>query len=159
MRLWVETEAVDTAGRKVKAKLSEMTKDISRQVVSRATRAVNELRNAELDVLKGKRSGHIYRKYPYKTHYQASKAGEPPARRTGALRLHWNGKVETRPAGSGSTEVTAILESGEEYAAPLEYGSTYSKRAHYTMAPRPFHDRIVEKALPNILRIYEASYE
>ena len=152
MRLWVETEAANTAGRKVEAKLSEMTKDISRQVVSRATRAVNELRNAELDVLKGQRSGRRYRKYPYKSKYRASAPGEPPARRTGALRLHWNGKVETRPAGSGSTEVTAILESGETYAPLLENGTS-------RMAARPFHDRIVEKAKPNILRIYEASYE
>lgn len=152
MKLWVETEAVNTAGRMVQAKVSEMTKDISRQVVSRATRAVNELRNAELDVLKGQRSGRRYRKYPYKSKYRASAPGEPPARRTGALRLHWNGKVETRPAGNGVTAVTAILESGETYAPFLEHGTS-------RMAPRPFHDRIVEKAKPNILRIYEASYE
>ena len=152
MKLWVETEAVNTAGRMVQAKVSEMTKDISRQVVSRATRAVNELRNAELDVPKGQRSGRRYRKYPYKSKYRASAPGEPPARRTGALRLHWNGKVETRPAGNGVTAVTAILESGETYAPFLEHGTS-------RMAPRPFHDRIVEKAKPNILRIYEASYE
>lgn len=152
MKLWVETEAVNTAGRMVQAKVSEMTKDISRQVVSRATRALNELRNAELDVLKGQRSGRRYRKYPYKSKYRASAPGEPPARRTGALRLHWNGKVETRPAGNGVTAVTAVLESGETYAPFLEHGTS-------RMAPRPFHDRIMEKAKPNILRIYEASYE
>ena len=150
MRLWVETEAVDTAGRKVKAKLAEMTKDISRQVVSRATRAVNELRNAELDVLKGQRSGRVYRRYPFKTKYTASAPGEPPARRTGSLRLHWTGTVETRPKGSGM-EVTAVLESGEKYAPLLEHGTR-------KMAARPFHDRIVERAKPKILQIYEASY-
>ena len=157
MKLWVETDAVNTAGRMVQAKVSEMTKDINRQVASRATRAVNELRNAELDVLKGQRSGRVYRRYPFKTKYTASAPGEPPARRTGSLRLHWTGTVETRPKGSGM-EVTAVLERGEKYAAPLEYGATYSKRAHYTMAPRPFHDRIVERAKPKILQIYEASY-
>ena len=157
MKLWVETDAVNTAGRMVQAKVSEMTKDINRQVASRATRAVNELRNAELDVLKGQRSGRVYRRYPFKTKYTASAPGEPPARRTGSLRLHWTGTVETRPKGSGM-EVTAVLERGEKNAAPLEYGATYSKRAHYTMAPRPFHDRIVERAKPKILQIYEASY-
>ena len=150
MKLWVETDAVNTAGRMVQAKMSEMTKDINRQVASRATRAVNELRNAELDVLKGQRSGRVYRRYPFKTKYTASAPGEPPARRTGSLRLHWTGTVETRPKGSGM-EVTAVLESGEKYAPLLEHGTR-------KMAARPFHDRIVERAKPKILQIYEASY-
>ena len=150
MKLWVETEAVNTAGRMVQAKVSEMVKDVDRQVVSRATRAVNELRNAELDVLKGQRSGRVYRRYPFKTKYTASAPGEPPARRTGSLRLHWTGTVETRPKGSGM-EVTAVLESGEKYAPLLEHGTR-------KMAARPFHDRIVERAKPKILQIYEASY-
>ena len=150
MKLWVETDAVNTAGRMVQAKVSEMTKDINRQVASRATRAVNELRNAELDVLKGQRSGREYRRYPFKTKYTASAPGEPPARRTGSLRLHWTGTVETRPKGSGM-EVTAVLESGEKYAPLLEHGTR-------KMAARPFHDRIVERAKPKILQIYEASY-
>ena len=150
MKLWVETDAVNTAGRMVQAKVSEMTKDVNRQVVSRATRAVNELRNAELDVLKGQRSGRVYRRYPFKTKYTASAPGEPPARRTGSLRLHWTGTAETRPKGSGM-EVTAVLESGEKYAPLLEHGTR-------KMAARPFHDRIVERAKPKILQIYEASY-
>ena len=152
MKLWVESDSVNSAGRVVQAKLSEMTKNVDRQVVSRATRAVNELRNAELDVLKGQRSGEVYRKYPYKAKYQASAPGEPPARRTGALRLHWNGTVETRPGSNGGTEVTAVLESGEKYAPLLEHGTS-------RMAARPFHDLIVEKARPKIMRIYEAPYE
>ena len=167
MKLWTQLKGPDgelvrdrfgnPVERKVRAKVSEMTKDVNRQVVSRATRALSELRNAELDVLKGQRSGRVYRNYPYKNKRTASAPGEPPARHRGALRLHWTGMVETRPKGSGM-EVTAVLESGEKYAAPLEYGATYSKRAHYTMAARPFHDRIVERAKPKILQIYEASY-
>ncbi len=48
-------------------------------------------------------------------------------------------------------EVTAVLESGEKYAPLLEHGTR-------KMAARPFHDRIVERAKPKILQIYEASY-
>lgn len=150
MKLWIDTSGIDSAGRAIQAKVSEMTQDVNRQVISRATRAVNELRNAELEVLKGQRSGKVYRKYPYKSTYTASAPGEPPARRTGNLRLHWNGSVTTRPTGKG-TEVIAVLESQERYARYLEEGT---KR----IAPRPFHDRIVERAMPNIKKIYEASY-
>lgn len=149
MRLWVETDA-NSAGRAVQAKVGEMTADINRQIVSRATRAVNELRNAELEVLKGQRSGKRYRKYPYRSTYQASAPGEPPARRTGNLRLHWNGTVETSPHGNG-VEVKAVLESQEKYAVYLEEGTK-------KMAARPFHDRIVEKARPNIEKIYSEPY-
>ena len=58
-------------------------------------RAVNAIRNAELEVLRGKRSGRVYRKPHTKSHYTASAPGEPPARRTGNLRLNWNGTVES----------------------------------------------------------------
>ena len=150
MKLWIDTEAVNTAGRAVQAKVSEMTRDIDRQVVSRATRAVNEMRNAELEVLKGQRSGRVYRKYPYKSTYRASAPGEPPARRTGSLRLHWTGSVETRK-NSGGAQVIATLESQEKYSVYLENGTR-------RMAARPFHERIVEKATPKIRKIYEEPY-
>lgn len=151
MRLWVDTSALNSAGVAIKAKVSDVTADIDRQVVSRATRALNALRNAELEVLKGQRGGRVYRKYPYKSTYTASAPGEPPARRTGALRLHWNGKVETAAAKSGVTNVVIVLESETHYAGYLEHGTS-------KMAARPFHDRIVEKATPEITKIYGQSY-
>ncbi len=149
MKLWIETEA-NTAGRTVRAKVNEMVADVDRQVVSRATRAVNALRNAELEVLRGQRSGKRYRKYPYRSYYTASAPGEPPARRTGNLRLHWNGTVETSPRGSGM-EVKAVLESQENYAVYLEEGTS-------KMAARPFHQRILDKATPEIVKIYSEAY-
>ena len=94
MRLWIDTAALGTAGQAVQAKVGEMKARVNQQVLSRGTRAVNQLRNAELEVLRGKGSGRIYRKYPYKSTYQASAPGEPPARRTGNLRLHWTGNVK-----------------------------------------------------------------
>lgn len=57
MKLWADTDAINSAGRVVQAKVSEMTADINHQARSRGTRAVNALRNAELEVLKGQRSG------------------------------------------------------------------------------------------------------
>ncbi len=151
MKLWVDTEAVNSAGRQVRAKVSEMTADINRKALSRGTRAVNALRSAELEVLKGERSGDVYRKYPYKSKYKASAPGEPPATRSGNLRLHWNGSVESSGASGGGMQVTAVLESGERYAGYLENGTS-------KMAPRPFVDKIKQKAAPEIAKIYSEPY-
>ncbi len=153
MRLWTETASSNSGrspGAAVRAKVSEITAKVNRQAASRGVRAVNALRNAELEVLKGQRSGRKYRKYPFKSTYQASAPGEPPARRTGNLRLHWNGNVKTQ-AKSGGVEVIAELESGASYAGYLENGTS-------NMAPRPFLDRITEKALTEIEKIYSEPY-
>ena len=73
---------------RLKIAVGEIVERVGRQVVSRGTRAVNAIRNAELDVLKGQRSGRVYRKPYSKATYTASAPGEPPARRSGALRLN-----------------------------------------------------------------------
>ena len=82
--------------------------------------------------------------------YTASAPGEPPARRSGNLRLHWYGDVQTRAASKG-TEVLAVLESGERYASVLENGTP-------KMAPRPFVERIKTEAAPEIKKIYSEPY-
>lgn len=152
MKLWVDTKE-GSPGRAVAAKVKEQVEGVNRQVVSRGTRAVNAIRNAELDVLKGQRSGRVYRKYPFKSKYTASAPGEPPARRSGNLRLHWNGQVKTSaPVSGNGVLVSAELESQERYAAYLEHGTR-------KMAPRPFVERIKEKAEPEIRRIYSESYK
>ena len=129
------------------------------------------MRNAELEVLRGQRSGKVYKK-PY-THgkatkatkelsreyghklrggqlYRASAPGEAPARRSGNLRLHWSGDVESRNKPDGGIEVLAELESGEKYAYYLEEGKGMEKR--------PFIEKIKEKALPEIERIYNRPF-
>lgn len=152
MKLWVDSEAVGSAGRVVRIKVSEMTADINRKVISRASRSVQAMRNAELRVLKGQRSGRKYRK-PFTKHasYHASAPGEPPARRTGNLRLHWNGQVKTGGMARGGITVIAELESQEPYASHLENGTS-------KMAARPFAERIKEEAAPEIRKIYEEHY-
>ncbi len=172
MRLWVEAESIHSVGKAVRVKVSEMTTDVDRKVLSRGVRAINALRNAELEVLKGQRSGKVYRKpgtygtpskaskkligdYNHKLRggqlYTASAPGEAPARRTGALRLHWKGDVEARETSRG-TSVTAVLESDEKYAYGLENGTS-------KMAPRPFVEKIKEKAKPEIQKIFSEPYK
>lgn len=138
------------ASGRLKIAVDDTVKKVNREAVSRGTRAVNAIRNAELEVLRGKRSGRVYRKPHTKSHYTASAPGEPPARRTGNLRLNWNGTVESSSTGSG-LRVTAVLESQERYSTYLENGTR-------RMAPRPFKQPISEKAMPEIERIYHEKY-
>lgn len=139
------------ASGRLKIAVDDTVKKVNREAASRSMRAVNAIRNAELEVLSGKRSGRVYRKPHTKSHYTASAPGEPPARRTGNLRLNWNGTVESSSTGSG-LRVTAVLESQERYSTYLENGTR-------RMAPRPFKQPISEKAMPEIERIYHEKYD
>lgn len=139
------------ASGQLKIAVDDTVKKVNREAASRGMRAVNAIRNAELEVLRGKRSGRVYRKPHTKSHYTASAPGEPPARRTGDLRLNWNGTVESSSTGSG-LRVTAVLENQERYSTYLENGTR-------RMAPRPFKQPISEKAMPEIERIYHEKYD
>lgn len=139
------------ASGRLKIAVDDTVKKVNREAASMGMRAVNAIRNAELEVLRGKRSGRVYRKPHTKSHYTASAPGEPPARRTGNLRLNWNGTVESSSTGSG-LRVTAVLESQERYSTYLENGTR-------RMAPRPFKQPISEKAMPEIERIYHEKYD
>ena len=150
MKLWVDGKA-GSAGSAIRATVKDQVTNINRKVVSRGVRAVNAIRNAELEVLKGQRSGRVYRKPHSKATYTASAPGEPPARRTGNLRMHWNGQVKSENSSGGGVAIIAELESQEPYAGILEYGSS-------KMAARPFTEKIKEKAMPEIQRIYGEPY-
>lgn len=139
------------ASGRLKIAIDDTVKKVNLEAASRGMRAVNAIRNAELEVLRGKRSGRVYRKPHTKSHYTASAPGEPPARRTGNLRLNWNGTVESSSTGSG-LRVTAVLESQERYSTYLENGTR-------RIAPRPFKQPISEKAMPEIERIYHEKYD
>lgn len=140
-----------SAGGRLKIAVDEVVKNVGRQAISRGTRAVNALRNAELEVLKGQRSGRVYKKPYSRATYTASAPGEPPARRSGALRLNWHGEVKGGNIGSGGTQIVAALESEQHYAGYPENGTS-------KMAPRPYKDRIIEKATPEIVAIYNEPY-
>ena len=149
MKLWADGED-GSIGRAVRATIKDQVTDINRKVVSRGVRAVNAIRNAELEILKGQRSGKVYRKPFSRASYTASAPGEPPARRTGNLRLHWNGLVKSENSSGGGVAIVAELESQEEYADYLENGKG--------MAPRPFVEKIKQEAAPEIKRLYSEPY-
>ena len=150
MKLWVDGRA-GSAGSAILATVKSQVANINRKVISRGVRAVNAMRNAELEVLKGQRSGRVYRKPFSRATYTASAPGESPARRTGNLRMHWNGQVNSKSSSSGGVAIVAELESQESYAAHLENGTS-------RMAPRPFVEKIKQEATPEIQKIYSEPY-
>lgn len=116
--------------------------EIESQLPSRASRASNELRNSALNVLRGQRSGRMY------GNHQASAPGEPPASKSGHLRISWEPQTYIE-----GTVYKSSIESPLKYAGLLEDGTPGGQ-----MAPRPHHDRIKEDALPKITRIYDEPY-
>ncbi len=168
--LWKDSTSPNGAGTAVRLCVRDVVDSISRKVASRGARAVNAIRNAELEVLKGERSGKVYHKpgthgaatkatralkkdYRHKLRggqlYRASAPGEAPALRTGNLRMHWSGDVKVQN-NSGGVTVDAVLESQEKYAYYLEKGKG--------MEPGPFVEKIKEKAEPEIRKIYEEPF-
>lgn len=131
----------------------ECVDKIKSQMESRAYRGANELRNASLLVLRGQGGGRRYRVPGTKSYYTASAPGSPPAVRTGAFRLSWQPSAHVM-FGSYISRVESDLRTDNgryNLGELLENGTS-------KMAPRPHHDRITEKALPEIMRIYDEPY-
>lgn len=135
--------------------VENITEDISQEMAHRSYNAANELRNAALLVLRGQRSGRRYRVPGTKKYYTASAPGEPPAARTGTFRNSW--QPETHVVfGSYVSRISsdARTDNGRfTLGQILEDGTPGGQ-----MAPRPHHDRILEKAEPSIVKIYDQPY-
>lgn len=137
--------------KEIKVKVDKVIKNINQQITSRGVRVGNVLRNAELEVLSGQRSGKVYRKpHTKRATYTASAPGEVPARRSGKLRLGWKARVEGTKGGH-SVSIKAVLESNAAYSTFLEKGTV-------KIQPRPFKNKIIEKAMPEIKEILGKSY-
>lgn len=128
--------------------------EIRHQMESRAYVAANELRNAELEILRGQRGGRIYGVPGTKRKYQASAPGQPPAVRTGAFRLSWQPQAYVM-FGSYISRIESDLQVGTRRSYTL---GDLLENGTSNMAPRPHQDKILEKAEPNIVRIYARDY-
>lgn len=127
-----------------------------------------ELKNASMLVLRGQRHGRRYNvpgtgrvhynrrnktaRITY-TKYTASAPGEPPAVRTGAFRLGW--MPQTKIEDGGKTIKSRIRNNqrvgpGGKYLLGelLEEGTVH-------MAPRPYQEEVLKRALPKIRRHYK----
>ncbi len=121
---------------------------VKEQVKARSYLVMNELRNADIEVMAGGRSGRMY------GGHQASAPGEPPAVRSGNLRgsLSASGRTVIADGGSSMT-VHSTIETSVEYAGYMEYGTPRGM-----IAPRPYCERIQLKALPPCIAFYSGGY-
>ena len=75
-----------TTGWKIVRHANRVIKDIEIASRKRMIQAVHVVRNEELRLLRGTRSGKTYKVPGTKREYKASKPGEPPATATGRMR-------------------------------------------------------------------------
>lgn len=135
----------------LKAEAENLLSKVTEGAKSRGYRAANEMRNASLQVLRGQRSGRVYKKpHSRTTTYRASAPGEPPAVRSGQLRVSWRPIAESEKE-AGAIVVKPAIRTDKKYAPILQDGSP-------KMAPRPFEELIIEKAMPKVKAIFEQPY-
>jgi hypothetical protein len=130
-------------------------KGIQQEVASRTYRASNELRNAALFVLRGQRSGRMYRIPGTKVDYRASAPGEAPAVRTGIFRLSWGTRVHVEKKDTKYRCVASIesnVKVGKYILGDLLEDGTRR------MKPRPYKNPTKERATPKIKLIYKNKY-
>lgn len=131
-------------------------KGVQKEVSQRAYRASNELRNASLYVLRGTRSGKVYLVPGTKQHYKASAPGESPAVRTGVFRNTWGTHVHVEKNGVHFRAVSSI--ESKERAGGRLLGEMLENGTG-RMKPRPYKQKIIDKALPKVKGLYEKPYK
>lgn len=155
----------------IKPEIEKLVEQVTYEAKSRAFRAANELRNSALNVLRGQRSGHTYRRPFSSGKYTASAPGEPPAVRSGNLRLSWRERTASEEVGKNLTVKPAIttdvkyapiLDEGfdgeVEKTSKKKDGTVKTKKYHLTIKPRPIEEPIIEAAKPKIKAIYSEPY-
>lgn len=148
--------------------IDEITDHIKHEMERRTYLASNELRSSANLVLRGQRSGRrykvpgTYRRQRDKTdgkmkkgrYYTASAPGEPPANRLGHFRMSWqpNARIE-------DGLYTSMIESDLMVGTKNKYllGEILEEGTS-KMAPRPYQELILDRAISKIKRIYSASY-
>ncbi len=137
----------------LEGEVAKVVEKIAHQAKSRAHRAANELRDSALFVLRGERSGRVYRKpFTKKATYKASAPGEPPAVRSGNLRMSWRQRTASEGTAKSLTVKPAIT-TDVKYAPWLDEGTKDGR-----IAARPFKEPIIEHAMPRIRRIFNEPY-
>lgn len=144
------------ASAQIEAAAQKAVRQISLEAKSRGFRAANELRIATMEVLRGQRSGRIYRVPGTRAEYRASAPGEPPAVRTGTFRNAWQQRTYAEDQGSGALVHAVVqngvtVKNGRLLGDMLEHGTP-------RMAPRPYRQAIIDKATPKIRSIYGEPY-
>lgn len=128
---------------------------IKAQMIPRGYQAAQQLYNSTQIVLSGSRSGRVYGIPNTGRHYTASAPGEAPAVRTGMLRASFRPTVSVENNGNltiHSQAKSGLTVGGYVLGALLDDGTE-------RMAARPFKEKVMDRAAPEIRRIYSAPYE
>lgn len=161
---------LDEAPEALRSLVADLVVQAGNKVKSRGVRTANELRTASNHVLSGQRHGRRYKvpgtyarqrdsatgKMRNGRYYTASAPGEPPAVRTGVFRMGWKQRSYVQDIGGGQCNVRGVIENDQKAGKYLlgELLEEGTKR----MAPRPYKQRVVERALPKVIRIYNEPY-
>ena len=155
----------------IRSAVAGLVTQAGQEVKSRGVRTANELKNASNHVLSGQRHGRRYKvpgtygkrrrdkstgRMRSGVYYTASAPGEPPAVRTGAFRMGWKQRAYSEDLGGGECNVRGVIESSQRAGKYLlgELLEEGTKR----MAPRPYKQRVIDRALPKVIRIYKEPY-
>lgn len=131
---------------------NQLKDQIDREMMDRTHLAAHALRKAEMLVNRGRRGGRVYRVPGTRRTYHASAPGQPPAVRTGAYRKFFIPRAERKGGYTYRASIESSLTvNGYNLGNLLEHGTS-------KMAPRPHDERIIQKALPEIGRIYNRSF-
>ena len=164
---------IEAAPEALNSVVSSLVGQVGQEVKARAYRTANELQNQANHVLRGERSGRRYKKPgTYRrqrdpvsgkmrngVYYTASAPGEPPANRTGAFRGSWHRKVYAQDLDGHNFNVRGVTESDLKVGTKRKYllGDLLEDGTP-TMKPRPYKQRVIDRAMPKVLRIYHEPY-
>ena len=127
----------------ISAEVAAQVGMINRQVLSRARRGTNILRNSAMTVLGQDGSGRRYR-----NGHVASAPGQPPTPDRGNLRRNWREQSFAQANGLGrGVDIRLRITSDVPYAKYLEFGTR-------KLQPRPFREKIKSKARPEIESLF-----
>ncbi|MEG0766250.1 MAG: hypothetical protein RR482_00910 [Clostridia bacterium] len=126
----------------ITATVGKIFPQVEKELRRRATSACVILRNSQKKIFKGGRSGRNY------GGHTASAPGEPPA--------IWHNRLNTsfRPIQYGGGSLNAGIETDVFYAGYLENGTP-----HGQMAERPFRERILNDATPQLTELYSRPFK
>lgn len=151
------SKAAHNASQVIAKTIATTLKGVQKEVATRAYRASNELRNSSLYILRGKRSGRVYRVPFTKKTYRASAPGEAPAVRTGIFRNSWGTHVHVEKNGVHFRAVSSIESKVRTDNKKYLLGELLEK-GKGKLKPRPYKQPIIDRALPKIKQIYSKSF-
>ena len=137
--------------------LETVLSNIQNEMVRRSTAASEVLLDAKTLVFRGRRSGHRYRVPGTRRFYTASAPGEVPAARTGNFRTSWKKKVTVVKSGDNRDIHIGIVNEVKTQSGNYLLGEILENGTR-KMAPRPYQQKILDRAEPKIIKIYAADY-